>query len=66
MSINHYYCGMKVIVIDEQHEKDLEDKLNEKLIQLEHNKVLDIKFSTSSFCDEEDQIFSFSALIMYE
>ncbi len=57
---------MKVILIDEQHEKDLEDKLNECLLRLSNNKIIDIKFSTSSFFDNEDQIFSFSALIMYE
>lgn len=56
---------MKVKVIDEQHELDLEDAINEFLE--ENEKIIDIKFSTSSFVDEEkEQIFCFSAMILYE
>ena len=56
---------MKVKVIDEQHELDLEEEINAFLETLEE-KVIDIKFSTSSFVDKEEQIFCFSALIIYE
>lgn len=57
---------MKVKVFDEQHELDLEDAINEFIEENEGN-VIDIKFSTSSFIDEEkEQIFCFSAMILYE
>lgn len=57
---------MKVKVFDEQHELDLEDAINEFLEENKGN-VIDIKFSTSSFVDdEEEQIFCFSAMILYE
>lgn len=57
---------MKVKVFDEQHELDLEDAINEFLEEYK-GKVVDIKFSTSSFVDdEEEQIFCFSAMILYE
>lgn len=57
---------MKVKVFDEQHELDLEDAINEFIEENECN-VIDIKFSTSSFVDEEkEQIFCFSAMILYE
>lgn len=57
---------MKVKVLDEQHELDLEDAINEFLDENEGN-VIDIKFSTSSFVDDEkEQIFCFSAMILYE
>ncbi|NBK97208.1 MAG: sporulation protein Cse60 [Erysipelotrichia bacterium] len=56
---------MKVKVIDEQHEMDLEDEINQFLDNVE-GKVIDIKFSTSSFVDKEEQIFCFSAMILYE
>lgn len=57
---------MKVKVFDEQHELDLEDAINGFLEENE-SKVIDIKFSTSSFVDEEEeQIFCFSAMILYE
>lgn len=57
---------MKVKVFDEQHELDLEDAINE-FLEENKGKVVDIKFSTSSFVDdEEEQIFCFSAMILYE
>lgn len=57
---------MKVKVFDEQHELDLEDAINE-FIEESESKVIDIKFSTSSFVDDEkEQIFCFSAMILYE
>ena len=55
---------MKVKIFDENHEKDLEDSIN-KFIN-EDIEVIDIKFSTSVAVSGEDQIFCFSALIMYK
>lgn len=54
---------MKVKVIDEGHEKDLEDEINDFI---EGKEVYDIKFSTAVAVSGEDQIFCFSALIVYK
>lgn len=56
---------MKVKVIDEQHEIDLEEAINSFLTKQEI-KIIDIKFATSCFFDGEEQIFCFSVLILYE
>jgi len=53
---------MKVKVIDEGHEKDLEESINNFI--KENN--IDIKFNSSCSIYGEEQIYCFSALIMYE
>lgn len=55
---------MKVKVIDESHEKDLENEINKFL--LEDIEVIDIKFSVATSVFSEEQIFCFSALILYK
>ena len=55
--------NMKVKVIDAEHEKDLEDEIN---IFIEDKEVFDIKYSTSVAVSGEEQIFCFSALIIYK
>jgi len=56
---------MKVKVFDEGHEKDLEVAINEFL--KENNiEVIDIKFDVSIAIFSEEQIYCFSALIMYK
>ena len=54
---------MKVKVFDESHEKDLEDAINEFIT--EEIEVIDIKYSVSIGIFSEEQIYCFSALIMY-
>ena len=54
---------MKVKVFDEGHEKDLEDAIN-KFILAEDPEIIDIKFS-SAVAISEEQIYCFSALIVY-
>ena len=56
---------MKVKIFDESHEKDLEDSIN-KFIEEKHPSIEDIKFSVSVSIYAEEQIFCFSALIMYK
>ncbi len=57
---------MKVKVIDTNHEKDLEKKINEFLKDFKGS-VIDIKFSNCCMQDEDnDQIYCFSALIIYQ
>ncbi len=54
---------MKVKVFDESHEKDLEEVIN-RFISEEEPEIIDIKFSTAIAVSEE-QIYCFSALIVY-
>ena len=56
---------MKIKVIDEEHEKDLEDSIND-FIKENNINIIDIKFSSSCSIYGEEQIYCFSALIMYE
>lgn len=56
---------MKVKCFDEQHEDDLTDAMNEFLADKLY-KIIDIKFSTAAFLVKEEQIFCFSALLLYE
>ena len=55
---------MKVKLFDESHEKDLEEKINEFLY--EHHNIIDIKYQVSIAMFSEEQIYCFSALIMYK
>lgn len=55
---------MLVKVIDESHEDDLEKEIN-KFIKDNDIDVIDIKLSTSCSIYAEEQIFCFTALIMY-
>lgn len=54
---------MQVKCFDEQHEDDLTDKINEFIIDKE---IFNILFSTCAFKCNDEQIYCFSALIVYE
>lgn len=56
---------MKVKVFDESHEKDLEDDIN-KFISEEDIEIIDIKFGVSNSIYSEEQLYCFSALVMYK
>lgn len=56
---------MKVKIIDESHEKDLEEEINKFLNNCEFE-IIDIKFNSAVAIYREEQIFCFSALIMYK
>ena len=55
---------MKVKIFDESHEKDLETSVNNFLNELEGD-VIDIKYQTSIGIFSDEQIFCFSAMIIY-
>ena len=55
---------MKVKIIDEEHEKDLENGIN-KFIKENNIDIIDIKMCTSCSLYGEEQIYCFTALIMY-
>ena len=54
---------MKVKIFDEDHEEDLENKINDFI---EGKEIIDIKYSVSVSVFSEEQIYCFSALIMYK
>jgi hypothetical protein len=56
---------MKVKVFDESHESDLEDDIN-NFIKEEDPEIIDIKFSVSNSIYSEEQLYCFSALIIYK
>ena len=55
---------MKVKIFDEENEKDLEDDINNFLKESECE-IMDIKFSNSCSIFGEEQIYCFSAMIVY-
>ena len=56
---------MKVKIFDENHESDLESDINDFLSNNTCN-VIDIKYQVSISIYGEDQIYCFSAMIVYE
>ena len=54
---------MKVKLFDESHENDLENDINEFIKDIE---LIDIKFNAAVSIFAEEQVFCFSALIMYK
>lgn len=54
---------MKVKVFDEGHEKDLESAICEFIIDKD---IIDIKFNVAVAISGEEQIYCFSALVMYK
>ena len=56
---------MKVKLFDESHEKDLEQDIN-NFFKENNIEVIDIKFSSAVSVFSEEQIYCFSALIMYK
>ena len=55
---------MKVKIIDENHELDLQDSINDFL---DNNDIdlLDIKYCVAFCVNGEEQLYSFSAMIIY-
>ena len=56
---------MKIKIFDESHEKDLEDAIN-KFINEKEPEIIDIKYAVSAAIYAEEQIYCFSALILYK
>ena len=54
---------MKVKVFDESHEKDLENSVNSFLKEIDE--LIDIKYSVAITAVGEDQIYCFTAMIIY-
>ena len=56
---------MQVKVFDESHEKDLENAINQFLNTIIGD-IIDIKYQVSVSCFGEEQIYCFSAMVIYE
>ena len=54
---------MKVKIFDEENEEDLEDKINDFIID---KQIKDIKYQIALAIDLAEQIYCYSALILYE
>jgi hypothetical protein len=55
---------MKVKIFDESHEKDLENSVNDFLKSVKT--VIDIKYQVSTMYDMKEQIYCYSAMIIYQ
>ena len=56
---------MKIKLFDESHESDLEEDIN-NFIQENDPDIIDIKYSISNSIYSDEQLYCFSALIMYK
>ena len=55
---------IQIKCFEEDHESDLEDAVNEFLSELDEKDFIDVRYNCSHFKDD-DQIYSFSALLIY-
>ena len=62
---NKYGDKVRVKIIDESHEKDLEKSINAFLSETECE-VIEIQFRTAVSMFSEEQIYCFSAMIVYQ
>ena len=56
---------VQIRVFDEEHERDLEDAVNDFLKGLSDRDVIDIKYQVGCINDEEEQIYCFSAMEIF-
>jgi hypothetical protein len=56
---------IQVKVFDEEHEEDLEAAINDFLATIEDQQVVDIKYQIAISNDENEQIYCFSAMVIY-
>ena len=56
---------LRVKIIDENHEKDLENGVNNFLESTEYE-IVDIQFRSAVTIFSEEQIYCFSAMIIYK
>ena len=57
---------MQVKIFDEEHELDLEMKVNEFIINLKREQLIDIKYQVAMMYDEREQIYCFSCMFIYD
>ena len=57
---------MLVKVFDENHELDLEMKVNDFLKNINDEDIIDIKYQVATLYDEREQIYCYSEMIIYK
>ena len=57
---------MLVRIFDENHELDLENSINMFLEENQNINVIDIKYNVATLYDGREQIYCFTAMIIYE
>lgn len=55
---------MRVKLFDENHENDLETSINEFLMN-NNCDIIEIRYQVAMAIDDEDQLYCFSAMIIY-
>lgn len=65
-TICYFFYGdkVKVKIFDESHEKDLEDDIN-NFMEEQDIKIIEIQYQVSASISNEEQIYCFSAMILY-
>lgn len=53
-------------MFDENHELDLEKKVNDFLKNINDEDIVDIKYQVAILYDEREQIYCYSAMIIYK
>lgn len=61
---NIFGDNMKVKIFDEENEEELQEKMNNFLSELE-KEVVDIKYQVSACVFGDEQIYCFSAMVIY-
>jgi len=56
---------VKIKVFDESHEKDLEEVIN-KFLNEKEVEIIDIKYSVAVSIYADEQVYCFSALLLYK
>ena len=56
---------LRVKVFDENHERDLENSINSFLSTIDY-KIIDVKFNVSCSMFAQEQLFCFSAMVIYD
>ena len=56
---------VKVKLFDEDHEHDLEEAIND-FLENEEIKIIDVKYQVAIAISGEEQIYCFSAMVLYE
>lgn len=58
--------AVKVKLFDEEHELDLEEKVNAFLANIHPEQLIDIKYQVATMYDYKNQIYCYSAMIIYK
>ena len=57
---------MLVKLFDEEHEQDLETKINDFLLRNQELEIIDIKYQIAIAYDGREQIYCYSCMIIYK